>query len=335
MHQIFMRILKKLLPCLFLLPINSHALQDANLFDYIDTYQYIAIAEMRESGIPASIKMAQAILESGFGNSELAVFANNHFGIKCHEWSGDTYYYDDDAPNECFRLYDDPVNSFLDHTAFLTTRPRYAFLFELGPTDYEAWAYGLSQAGYATNPNYPSLLIGIIERYDLDELDKKAMDDSYELADHQWEGRDNRTHVSSKTEENQRAPIAIRGNREILSYNRINYVVARAGDTPKTLARDLDMRRWQIVRYNDLKEGDTLEAGQRVYIQPKRRRGEEKYHIAKKGDTMADISQKYGIRIENLYRRNDMKYGMEPEPGQKILLRGYKGLFVQYLFRRP
>lgn len=339
MHQFLQGIFKKLLICALALPSMVFAQQRESLPEYIETYKYIAMAEMRQTGIPASIKLAQAILESGFGNSELAVEANNHFGIKCHNWTGDTYYYDDDEADECFRVYHSPLHSFLDHTEFLTTRPRYAFLFELEPTNYEAWAYGLSQAGYATNPRYPANLIRLIREHELHQYDKKALDPAYHIAD-RWfvddrERPGQRTAISATARDSGFAPVTATGRRQIREYNRIDYVVAREGDTPQSLASEMNVRPWQIIRYNDLGDNEQLTPGQKVFLQPKRRRGGADYHIARAGDTMHDISQEYGIRIENLYRRNDMTYEMEPEPGQRILLKGYKGSFIEYLLRRP
>ena len=326
MQQLFTGILKKLAFFLLVLPGLANSQEGITLREYIETYKYIAIQEMREAGIPASIKLAQAILESGFGNSELAVNANNHFGIKCHGWPGMTYYYDDDEPQECFRKYTDPIQSFLDHSEFLLTRPWYAPLFDLPVTDYKAWAHGLKEAGYATNPRYAQLLIRLIEEHQLYLFDQKALDEHFVLAN-QYQREEYSpvtTHAAGQT-----------GTRTISSFNRINYVIAKDGDTVQSIARELDMRPRQIISYNDFENNHQLEAGQRVFIQPKRRRGEVRYHIAKPGDTMFRISQEYGIRMENLYRRNDMRYGMEPEPGQKILLRGYEGSFIDYFWRRP
>lgn len=335
MLQLLQRILKKLLLSLFLLSAGAFAQQRITLPEYIEKYKHIAMAEMRESGVPASIKLAQALLESGFGNSELAVKANNHFGIKCHGWTGMHYYYDDDEPEECFRKYTDPIQSFLDHSEFLITRPWYAFLFDLDPTDFEAWAHGLKDAGYATNPRYAQLLIRLINEHELYRFDRKALDSNYLIAEHYLKPSSAKEKVLDTGILEAADTSAHDRERLIGSYNRINYVTSQAGDTPGSLARELDMRRRQIINYNDLEDDDSLEAGQRVYLQPKRRKGSTKHHIVKEGETMADISQERGIRAENLYRRNDMSYGMEPEPGKKILLQGYKGSFIQYLFRRP
>lgn len=286
---------------------------------YIETYKEIAMEEMRTHGIPASIKLGQGILESGFGNSDLAVEANNHFGIKCHGWRGNTFYKDDDEENECFRAYDNPLQSFRDHSEFLTTRPRYAGLFELEITDYKAWARGLRRAGYATNPRYPELLIGVIERNQLYKFDQKVVSGGY-------------TRPARETP----APVAqqrparrsgtdfpdIGVGREVHENNRIRYVYARRGDTPESIAQEMGMWAREIYRYNDLENGDQLQVGQIVYLQPKRRRSSQNYHRVQPGETMYDISQKYGVRLQRLYRRNNLEEGTDPEVGSRIYLRG-------------
>ena len=301
-------------------PVAGMAQAGMTLQQYIETYRTVAMEEMRRHGIPASIKLAQGILESGFGNSELAVNANNHFGIKCHGWPGRGYRYDDDAPNECFRLYDNPMQSYLDHSQFLLTRPRYAFLFDLDPLDYRAWAHGLRRAGYATNPNYPAKLIRVIREHNLARYDRWAMDLTAELppspAAIRHDSLVTATAVTPGNMEN-----AAPGPRHVAMNNRIRYVVARRGDTPQSLADELGVRRWQIVRYNELDDREIL-PGQFIYLQPKRRRGAIGHHIVRERETMYIISQQYGIRLDQLYRRNAMEPGEEPVPGQRLLLRG-------------
>jgi LysM repeat protein len=309
-----------LLALLFAFPSDGFAQRGLTIGDYIDTYSPIAMQEMRRHGIPASIKLAQGILESGFGNSELAVNANNHFGIKCHGWPGRGYNFDDDAPNECFRLYDDPVQSYLDHSQFLLTRPRYAFLFELGATDYRAWAHGLRRAGYATNPNYPQKLIRIIEEHNLTAFDQWAMNLAADLPavpDGKRAGIPQQS-VSVRTQQQAAGP------REEFRVNRIRTVRAREGDTPESIAREMGLRAWQIVRYNELEGGRLIVAGQNIFLQPKRRRGEYTFHVAEAGQSMYGISQAYGIQLEHLYRRNNMSLedNEQPFPGQRIRLRG-------------
>lgn len=160
--------------------INKDAIAQYTTFggvpQYIDRFRSIAVQEMNIYGIPASITLAQGLLESGNGNGELAVVANNHFGIKCtSDWKGKSYFKNDDKINDCFRVYDNPESSFRDHSEFLK-RKRYAALFELNKNDYEGWAYGLKSAGYATNPQYPQLIIGLIKRYNLDQYDMSETD---------------------------------------------------------------------------------------------------------------------------------------------------------------
>ncbi len=333
MRQLFQSISKKLPLLLLVFPLFLKAQSTVQLQDYIEAYKHVAMAEMRNSGIPASIKLAQAILESGFGNSELAVEANNHFGIKCHDWIGATYFYDDDEADECFRLYTNPWQSFLDHSIFLTTRPRYAELFELEPLDYESWAYGLSRAGYATNPQYPQRLIRLIREHELFQYDELAMDPAYMIAGMEEWHTPRPSAVAA--ERGGISTVEFSGRREIRSFNRINYIIARPGDTPHSIAQEMEVRRWQMVSYNDMNDGEAFTPGQRIYLQPKRRRGSQAKHVAREGDTMRSISHDFGIRLENLYRRNDMGMGMEPTPGKEMLLRGYKGNAIDYLTRRP
>ncbi len=333
MYQFWQGLYKKLVLCLMIIPGSLLAQQHIALKDYIAQYKHVAIAEMRTSGIPASIKLAQAILESGFGNSELAVNANNHFGIKCHGWPGASYFYTDDEPDECFRKYADPLYSFFDHTEFLTTRPRYAFLFDYDADDYKSWARGLRRAGYATNPEYANILIRLIEQHQLYRFDQKALDRNYLLADDYSEIR--HRDLAKAGSLSDRMVRRDELQREVRTYNRINYVVARPGDTPQTIAREFDIRPGRIIRYNNWSDEFQPPPGHRIYLQPKRRKGPVRRHEVQKGETMADISHEYGIRKENLFRRNAMNWDEEPEPGEKLRLRGYDGIFIQYLFRRP
>jgi hypothetical protein len=290
------------------------------LTDYINRYKEIAMEEMRLHGIPASIKLGQGILESGFGNSELAVNANNHFGIKCHGWQGRTYYKDDDAVNECFRSYDDPDQSYRDHSAFLTGRPRYAGLFELKITDYKGWARGLRQAGYATNPRYPELLIRIIEQNNLHEFDRMVLSGT-PIARSQTHVTPAASAPSPAMGRREEFP-AVGAIREMFENNRIRYVYARTGDTPASLATEMGVWEWEIVRYNDLKNR-ALIPGQIVYLQPKRNNAGTAWHVVQDGETLYDISQKYGVRLSALMRRNSLKQDSALQPGTRIKLKAF------------
>ena len=283
---------------------------------YINTWKEFAISEMRRSGIPASIKLAQGMLESANGNSRLAVAANNHFGIKCHGWVGEEIYHDDDKKNECFRRYADAKESFIDHTEFLMTRSRYAFLFDYKSTDYKNWANGLRRAGYATDPKYPQKLISLIERYALYQYDTDV-------------------YVNRRDLQRRPPPLIDAWNdfasfnidrHPVMENNRTNFIIAKEGDTYHSLSNELDMMPWQLPRYNDAKATDELHEGQVVYIQPKRRkaeRGMEK-HTVRPGETMHYISQKYSVKLARLYSLNLMTEGTQPAAGDVLHLRKKK-----------
>lgn len=281
--------------------------------EYIRKYQHLAIEEMGRSGIPASIKMAQAILESGDGNSELARKSNNHFGIKCKTgWNGKKVYYDDDERGECFRKYKSVQESFIDHTNFLMTSPRYAFLFKLPPNDYKRWAKGLKQAGYATARHYDNTLIKIIEDNKLFRLDSKQT-----FSPLAANGRLSDDVTSGSMIIN---PF---NQREIISINNLDAVIASPGDTYEILAQGLEIEPWELYKFNDQPQGYKPQANEVIYLEAKNRRAKKKnkYHTVDTGETMHYISQRYGLKLKPLYRRNRMKQGEQPDPGEIIYLR--------------
>ncbi|HSW68130.1 MAG TPA: glucosaminidase domain-containing protein [Bacteroidales bacterium] len=287
---------------------------------YIERFRDLAIGKMKEFGIPVSITLAQGILESRSGTSTLAVKANNHFGIKCHrEWQGDTFTYTDDKPDECFRKYPTVEDSFHDHSLFLTTRPRYASLFELCPSDYKGWARGLSKAGYATNPRYADLLIKIIEENNLYEYDKLVLAKLQPGIE---------TPVAERIDAYIKLDslrFAIFSNepyqRRIYENNRRLFVFANEEDSFLTIAADFGLKSAQLIRFNDLEPGTMLYEGQIVYLQNKRARSEIPAHIVRPGEDMHFISQLYGVRLRELYRINRIKPGTEITPGTEIRLR--------------
>jgi LysM repeat protein len=291
--------------------------------DYISQYKDIAMAEMRAHGIPASIKLGQGILESGFGNSLLAVHANNHFGIKCHGWPGRTFYKDDDKAQECFRAYDDPVQSFYDHSQFLTSRPRYASLFNLDLTDYKGWARGLRQAGYATNPQYPDLLIRVIEQNKLYEFDQMVVNGRFVATN--TVPSIGPVVVNTPSQANSEGLTAMGARREVELNNSIKYVIARQGDTPESLAKELGLWKWEIQRYNDLGREDKLKPGQIVYLQPKRRNARQGWHVVGEGESLYDISQQHGVKLSMLLKRNSLQPGVSIEPGTRLKLKAFAG----------
>ncbi|MDD3875929.1 MAG: glucosaminidase domain-containing protein [Bacteroidales bacterium] len=311
------KIKKFLLICIifFISTYITSAQSQISIEEYINTYSSVALEHMYRYHIPASIKLAQAIIESSFGNSDLARNANNHFGVKCHNWEGESYFKDDDAKNECFRKYNDPISSFIDHSLFLTTKQRYAFLFELDITDYRAWAEGLKQAGYATNPRYPELLIGVIERNNLHLLDKGVLLDSSFVLHVEQSENDSLSSLGSL--------VPTQRNRIIKLNNRVKYINALSGDTPERIAEDLDMGVWQIYRYNDLRRGEVIRENTRIYLQPKRRRSYEyEKHIVVRGETLKSISDKYAVKVSHLFRLNpDMHPDGLISEGQVIFLK--------------
>jgi LysM repeat protein len=275
--------------------------------NYIENFKDEAVNEMLMYNIPASITLAQGMLESGNGNSDLAVYANNHFGIKCHVgWEGPTFIKDDDAKDECFRKYSSVLDSYTDHSKFLRGRSRYSQLFELKYNDYKGWAHGLKAAGYATDPRYTQRLLEIIETYKLYNYDKMENVQSIAVPD-------GKPAIPETFEA-----------REILRFHLIKYIIVRPGDSFYKIAHDTDKDLWQIYKFNDLEPGDKLIAGQKLYLQPKRNKAKEPLHTVKRGETMKSVSQLHGIKLKKLYKKNHMKPGEQPKPGDVLYLRQNK-----------
>jgi LysM repeat protein len=289
--------------------------------EYIATFKDNAIREMLMYDIPASITLAQGMLESDNGNSDLAIYANNHFGIKCHVgWEGPCFIKDDDEKDECFRKYPSVLDSYTDHSIFLKSRPRYAQLFELNHTDYKGWAKGLKEAGYATDPRYTKRLLELIEKYalfkyDVIQVQKEAIAKN---TIHKEENVDN--HKTDKIIINKNTGV----KHEIFYSGIIKYIIIKPGDTFFNIAKETDKDLWQLYKYNDLNPGDKLIEGQKLYLQPKHKKAGDPFHIVKKGDTMTSISQLYGIKLKSLYKKNNMKLGEEPKIGELIYMRSKK-----------
>ena len=264
--------------------------------DYIKKYRELAVEEMKKYHIPASITLAQGLLESGAGQSTLARKSNNHFGIKCgSDWNGKTVSHDDDARGECFRAYKHPKESYEDHSKFLAGRPRYASLFKLNITDYKGWARGLKKAGYATNPRYADQLIGIIELYELHKYDEKNY-----LKWIQKNPNPHQTYIA----------------------NGLLYIVVRAGDSWKSISQEFDISQKKLRKYNDLYKGYALQVGDILYLEKKNKKADKEHivHVLRAGESMYSISQKYGIRLKNLYKLNKMDEN-DPAPEVGTILR--------------
>ena len=232
--------------------------------EYIDKYNSIAVSDMKTYGIPASITLAQGLLESGAGKSELSRLSNNHFGIKCHDWKGEKVYFDDDRKGECFRKYDDPKDSYRDHALFLKERPRYASLFELKTTDYKGWATGLKKCGYATDPNYASRLVDIIEFYGLSEYDKDVKV-KVNVAEEkkEKETKEIRKHYQLNST---MGSINMLSSHNVTKKGKKSVVIAEANDTYESLAEEFGLRKWEIRRYNKVKKGATPNTGDEIIV---------------------------------------------------------------------
>ena len=270
--------------------------------DYINTYKNAALFSMGKYKIPASITLAQGILESSYGQSDIARRANNHFGIKCHgDWNGKRIYADDDRKNECFRKYRNVSESFADHSQFLSGNVRYAALFELDITDYKGWAKGLKRAGYATNPKYPTLLIGLIERYNLDRFDQDRLPESNEVA----------VLIPATT--------AVTNK---LAY----YVVSGTNETVASIAVKNDLSLNRLLQYNELGLLDELVPGQVLYLQAKKSKARKGYdtHVLQEGETLFDVAHQYGIYLSALLKLNRLGLGSQPRPGTVLQLRNRK-----------
>ncbi len=325
--------------------VNLYSQHDAKKA-YINEYQDMAIQQMIKYNIPASITLAQGILESASGKSELAVVANNHFGIKCHDWNGKKHYYDDDEKNECFRHYKSPVQSYEDHSIFLTTRSRYSDLFELNILDYKGWARGLKKAGYATNPKYPELLINLIEEYKLYKYDRYVMgyitEEELHLDDiritkkakkrieiSNYEQKSHSHHEFSDFSigicdcMNEAKFVETYNNRAIYSYNGVFATFVEKGETIKDIAKDLKAPTRRLLKFNDLPRKAIAVYGDIIYLDYKKNRAKQKYHFVKyENETLWSISQCYAIDTKKLMKRNELSSSNTPLPvGTKIKLK--------------
>jgi LysM repeat protein len=309
----------------FFLPFTCFS-QNAAVESYISKFKDAAMHNMTVKKIPASITLAQGILESGAGLSDLATLANNHFGIKCHKgWTGETYRKDDDTVNECFRKYPNVEASYADHADFLRSRTRYASLFTLDIKDYKGWAYGLKQAGYATLPTYPEKLIGYIEKYKLHQYDSLALMSSVpNKSDQSIHMTENKETIQKTPAVDAKTPAHIEKNIENIQgsntetakgnsrhtgiNNGCKYLTAKKGDTPESLSIETGLAIWQIKRYNELRDTDLIQSGDLIYLQPKQSMNSEfSIHLVSEGETARQIAARYAIKIQSLLELNGIK----------------------------
>ncbi len=279
---------------------------------YIEQYYPLAVKQQKEHNIPASIVLAQGLLESGAGKSDFARQSNNHFGIKCNtDWKGDRIFHDDDEKGECFRKYDQVIDSYEDHASFLKNRPRYAFLFKLSPIDYEAWAHGLKKAGYATDPSYPFKLISIIEDYNLHRLDIGNYAATSMI-------RDNSSAYTASM-----GTIEAKSSHSVFRVNAVKFVISLDGDTYAKIAEEFNMDSERVCEYNEVDFKASLAVGIRVFIEQKKSKApkECETHVVQEAESMYSISQDYAIKIENLYQLNKIPYTEGVSFGQILKLR--------------
>src|SRR6476660_7612051 len=313
---------------------NSFAQQDPVVVEYIKNYKDLAIAEMQRTGIPASIKLAQGIHETSAGTSDLVKRSNNHFGLKCKsEWTGMTVKHTDDAPNECFRKYDSPLDSYKDQSNYLKGTPRYAALFELDPTDYKAWAFGLKKAGYATNPKYSQVLIKLIEDYDLQDYTMIALGKLRSGQETVVKNENRNSDIIIPVEK----PVVMPPETEVVVYSKkeskIDYpdgefkinetkvIYARKGTSYLSIAEKYAIPLSRIFEFNEMKVQEVVEKDQLIYTMRKRKVGLNEQHTVKPGETLADIAQTEALRIESLLEYNFLQPNMQPAVGSVLYLR--------------
>lgn len=315
--------------CCFAAALSAQAL-NPSYTDYIARYRDLAIEQQRKYRVPAAITMAQGILESAAGKSELAVKANNHFGVKCtSDWPGRTYHHDDEVANECFRRYADVKDSYEDHSLFLQ-RKRYASLFTLPIGDYRNWAYGLKACGYATDPNYPEKLIRLIELYNLQDLTFDTVlvaSGAVSVSDTAYRADVVAAAFAEASEDDYDTPVmdevALYRTYRTGHRNGVRYIVAGAGDTFASLADYLNMYERTLRRYNDALDMREPEEGDPIYIYPKKARA-DRHHVSyyvKQGDTAWGIAQKFGITLKSLYKMNGIPYGTPLTTQQRLKIR--------------
>ncbi len=284
--------------------------------EYINTYRNIAIAEMKRSGIPASVTLAQGILETECGNSDLVKRSNNHFGIKCKStWTGESVKHTDDAPNECFRKYNRPEESYKDHSDYLKTSPRYASLFELSPSDYKGWAYGLKKAGYATNPRYPQIVISNIEKYNLQQYDNMSAEEVDNIAI-------NQIATIQKVDAKQIDVASIEQSIKLKTkFNGLKGLYVSKGTSLLAIATMAGIDLAKLMEYNDLTTDGLLKDDQLIYLEKKPKQGNRDFYIALQNETLYDIAQNNAVQLKYLSQFNNLSLTKTVQKGTKIKLR--------------
>jgi LysM repeat protein len=332
---------------------------------YVAMYKNIAIAEMIYSGVPAAITLAQGILESQYGESDLCRLSNNHFGIKCkEEWTGDKVFHDDDKKNECFRSYPDAAASYRDHSDFLKNRPYYADLFKLDPTDYQAWAYGLKKAGYATEKDYPQQLMKVINEYDLNQYTLLALQQQSSGANGDMTAKTKELSSGKNTDGNGTLvkyvqPASVSEEKEevevytkeapvqkpdsfktvktdypegVFSINHTKVVYAQKGVSILSLANQYDISLSKLLEFNEMTNADVLDAATLIFLEKKMKKGDKDFHVVKDNESLYDICQKEGVRMDCVLEYNGLRRNMQPLTGEKIYLRSVAPVVPKAIF---
>ncbi len=307
---------------LFALISGFASAQTMTVQEYIETYRDIAIAEMKRAGIPASITLAQGLLETESGNSDLVKRSNNHFGIKCKSnWTGESVTHTDDAPNECFRKYNSAADSYRDHSDFLRNNSRYSSLFELAPNDYKGWAYGLKKAGYATNPKYPQILIRNIEDNNLQQYDDPNVVVFDNGATIDSSKKETVITIAPVLQERDKEDIGISLRKGRSLFNGLKAVPVTKGTSLLAIATQYDIPLSKLLEYNDLKTDGLLKDDQWIYLERKPKQGNRDYYIALQNESLYDIAQNNGIQLQALMLYNQLPENAVIKKGTKINLR--------------
>jgi LysM repeat protein len=310
---------KLIITATFILIASFLKAQDISVEEYISTYRNVAVAEMKRSGIPASVTLAQGILETEHGNSDLVKKSNNHFGIKCKStWTGESVRHTDDAPNECFRKYPNAAESYKDHSDYLKTSPRYASLFELNPSDYKGWAYGLKRAGYATNPRYPQIVISNIEKYNLQQYDTVTGEITNDVAIAKSVEDESVVKNAIAVSDNEEIKNALKANSK---FNKLKALYASKGTSLLAIATAADIDLVKLLDYNDLKTDGLLKEDQLIYLEKKNKQGNRDFSTSLQNETLRDVAQNNGVQLKSLMQLNNMGENEILKKGTKIKLR--------------
>ena len=294
---------------------------------YIKTYKDNAIREMKRMGVPAAITLAQGLLETENGNSDLLKKSNNHFGIKCKSsWTAEGVSHDDDAIGECFRTYKNAEGSYRDHSNYLRENDRYAFLFKLDPRDYKGWAYGLKRAGYATNPRYPEILIKNIEENNLQQYTMVAVNEVpvFDASKYQSDPEEkafNEIVKSKGSSNNQQVNIVSNTSKEKIDINGSKAIYETKGRSLLAIATENNINLNKLLEYNDLQKDGLLEDDQFIFLEKKSKEGDKDFYIVQNNESLYDVAQKNGIRLQNLYEYNNLKGDENIFAGSKLNLK--------------